>query len=665
MARTLHAEGQLGLFHPTSEWEPYTGPLPLLQNVDVAIDTETKDEGLAAERGPGWVGRQGYLCGVSVAWDDPRAVGGIRGIYLPVRHPDSVCRPLEEVLAWVVHLLTHCNCHFFNIGYDMGWLITEALHSRMNMPWPERSEDGGAMCFLADENYRSYGLDACCGRAGIPGKDETLLNEAAASIGVMRKNGSIKHGIFRMPAKYVGPYAEADAISTLRLCRTIKPVLIQEETLGAYRTEMELFPVTQDMRRRGIRVSTSKAEASQRKISLMAEEVLGTIDNPWRRKCTIDDLRSPRMLAQLFDAENIPYPLTPKTKEPSFTADWLGQLNHPLGYKVRRSRQLVDLADKFLGNYILGFEHRGRIHAEIRQLGPVTNRFAYANPPMQQMPSRDGELAPLIRDPFEPEEGEKWLAADFKGQEPRLNIHFAYLAKKEAAKHGIKMGDIDNTVEYYRTDPNPDFHTLGASMLGLSRKDAKDLNQGLSYRMGAAKLAITLHCSEELAEERWNLYHEKIPYISGIAKYAEVMARSRGYVRMIDGARRHFSLWQPKYNREGEDSSAFRADAEKRWPNQVLERAFVYQAGNGVVQGSAARQMKRAMVAVYKAGYRSLITMHDELGNSVTSAKQCREIGEIMCQAVKLVIPVTVDLEVGPTWGKAKTHYTEIFKEAA
>ena len=192
-------------------------------------------------------------------------------------------------------------------------------------------------------------------------------------------------------------------------------------------------------------------------------------------------------------------------------------------------------------------------------------------------------------------------------------------------------------------------------------KELRDFDSSIDVQPGVSVLAVTLGIPEEEANDLWHLYHERIPYISGIAKYAQLMGTTRGYIKMIDGARRHFTLWQPRGRRE-EGAYAFLPEAQRRWPGQVLERAFTYQAGNGLIQGSAARQMKRAMVNVYRAGYLPLVTMHDELGNSVSGPKACEEIGEIMCDAVKLVIPVTADLEVGPTWGKAKTNFVEFFR---
>jgi DNA polymerase I-like protein with 3'-5' exonuclease and polymerase domains len=85
-----------------------------------------------------------------------------------------------------------------------------------------------------------------------------------------------------------------------------------------------------------------------------------------------------------------------------------------------------------------------------------------------------------------------------------------------------------------------------------------------------------------------------------------------------------------------------------------LERAFTYRAMNRLMQGSGARQTKRAMVACYREGIPLLIQMHDELGASVASEAVGERIAELMRTVVKLVVPVRVDLEFGRTWGSAK-----------
>lgn len=665
MAKSAPVEGQLRLFEPASDWKPPSGPLPRLRDEIVAIDTETRDLGLAEGRGPGWVHREGYILGASVAWS-----GG--ALYVPTAHLDTENRPIEELVDWIDGLLRNCHCVFFNGPYDMGWLRTEGCTA-----WPERMEDAQAQAVMLDENWDSYSLDSCCARAGVPGKDESLLLEAAATYGIAPVKGSIKHGLWRLPAKHVGPYAEQDAVSTLQLYRTQRPMLEAEETTGAYRTEIALMRVLHEMRRRGIRISESGAEAAQVRIRQESAATLAAVSTPpiWHRRATIEDIRSPERLAEIFDAEGVKYPRTAKTGQPSFTKDFLKKCGSPVAKNIMRARQLHDLSEKFIGTYILNFTKRGRIHAEIHQLrndegGARTNRLSYSNPPLQQMPSRDAELAPVVRGSFLPEEGADWLAADFKSQEPRLTTHFAAVSQKVAAGAPwfINMRGVDDLVDYYRNDPDPDPHLFTSRILELTRRETKDLTQGLTYRMQAKKLAWHMNISLAEANKKWNLFHQRVPYIQGLAKFSEALGQERGYIRMIDGARRHFPLWQQRRNwkEEDDDSSAARLEvAQQRWPGQALERAFAYQAMNSLVQGSAARQIKKSIVECHRAGYLAMVSMHDENDFPVTSARECREIGEIMAGAVRLVVPVTCDLEVGPNWGKAKTNYLDHYREVA
>ncbi len=651
-------EGQFRLFEPTTAWTPPTH-LPRLERQVIAIDTETKDGGLAKELGPGWCyGPDGYLLGVSVAWKEG-------SIYVPVNHPETTNFSLQEVIVWCEYLLSNNRCCFFNGGYDLGW-----LHAHGCKVWPSRLEDASAMAVMLDENHDTYNLDTCCKRAGIQGKDEQQLNEAAAAYGIQPKNGSIKHGLWRLPARHVGPYAEQDATATLQLCHRLLPQLKAEGTEQAYRTEIALLQVVHGMRKRGIRINEDRVAQAKTKVLAMGAAILKQIPTPpaWQRTATIDDLRSPNTLAEIFDAEGIRYPRTPKMNLPSFTKDFLAIAPGTLGAQVRRARQVYDLADKFLGTYVEKYTYRGRIHAEIHQLkdesgGAKTLRFSYSNPPLQQMPSKDPELAPIVRDVFEAEEECDWAATDLKGQEPRLLTHFAYLSVEPARRMGIRIDGADRFRDHFCNDPNPDLHQFTANIIGLSRKATKDITQSLSYRAGYKKLAFVMNIPEAKAKEYWDTFHAGVPHIQGFAKYAELMANTHGYITMIDGARRHYPLWEPKYNQH-EKPLPLEA-AKKKWPYDKLVRAHSYQAGNSTIQGSAARQMKRAMVAVAEAGYLPMITMHDEIGNSVTSPKECKEIGELVCDAVKLVVPVTVDCEVGPTWGKATMDYRSYYREKA
>src|SRR5215510_16017769 len=146
----------------------------------IALDSETKDKGLHNKRGPGWPWRGGYITGISFAW---RAVGAIRAIYVPLRHPDSQNFDREQVIRWLqdliasdVRIVTH------NALYDWGWLRADF---GIAMPPSERLDDTSALATIVDENRQSYSLEALCKWRGLPGKDETLLEQACVLLGLV------------------------------------------------------------------------------------------------------------------------------------------------------------------------------------------------------------------------------------------------------------------------------------------------------------------------------------------------------------------------------------------------------------------------------------------------------------------------------------------------
>jgi hypothetical protein len=167
-------------------WQSPTA-LPDLRRVGlIALDVETNDEGLRADRGSSWPWHGGYICGVSVAY---RADGDIRAHYFPIRHPDSENFDPAQVFGWLKELLTSDVRVITQNGlYDFGWLRAEA---DIRMPPADRLEEIGALATLVDENLFAYGLDALCAWRGLPGKDTTLLQEAVKAAGWAPRKRSI------------------------------------------------------------------------------------------------------------------------------------------------------------------------------------------------------------------------------------------------------------------------------------------------------------------------------------------------------------------------------------------------------------------------------------------------------------------------------------------
>jgi DNA polymerase I-like protein with 3'-5' exonuclease and polymerase domains len=642
LLRTEHG-GSLGpattMFEPPTTWEPPRGELPVPSGMLVAIDIEGRDGGLARDAGPGWVYNDGHICGVSAAWD------GWSG-YVPMRHPGTECRSPEEVLGWAAELMRRNRPVFHHAAYDLPWLLHEGV------AWPEDHEDTYAACVMLDENWESYDLDSCCARAGVPGKDEAALRNAAEAFGV-----SPKSGLWRLPARHVGPYAEQDAVSTLGLWQWVVAQPDWAAIADAYRTEIRLMRAIRDMRARGIRVDVDQAARTQQRLAQMGQESRAEIARMVGRRVSAADLRSPESLGDIIQRAGVTCPLTPKTQKPSVRKEWLEKLEHPIGRLIRTARQTVDLSEKFIGTYILGSEHRGRIHAEVHQLrdedgGTRTFRLSYSQPPLQQMPSRDRVLAPLIRSIMLPEPGEWWCAPDFSQQEPRLAVHFSAMCRL----HGS-----DEAVHYYATDPLADFHTMVARLAGIPRDQAKIINLGLMYGMGIDKLAASLGMSVDDATALMSVYHVRVPWVKGLTETCSRLASDRGWIRLIDGARCHFDLWVPIRDREerplrlaeARELEEARAAHWGRSPRRLV-RAGTHKAMNRLVQGSAARQTKLAMLECHRQGIPILVQMHDELGLSTPTDERGQQVAEIMRSVVRLRVPVKVDVEYGRSWGSAK-----------
>jgi len=312
-----------------SGWRP-PADLPDLRRVGIiALDTETFDEGLREDRGSAWPWRGGYICGLGVGWRDD---SGIRAHYLPLRHPDSENFPRENVARWLKDLLASGVRIVTQNGlYDWGWLLADL---DLRMPPAERLEEIGALATLVDENRFKYSLDALCQWRGLPGKDETALREGITALGLhtgKRKKLVSQNYIYNLPAGYVGPYAEADAINTLALFESLDPLLDQEGTRDAYRLEVDLLPMVHAMRQRGIRVDQSAAEQARDNCLQKRDQALAKLSEQLGTPTGMEEISSRKWLEQTFDAQHINYPRTARVIPLSRPAKPVGWPHIPIG----------------------------------------------------------------------------------------------------------------------------------------------------------------------------------------------------------------------------------------------------------------------------------------------------------------------------------------------
>src|SRR5215510_9569010 len=651
------------------DWKP--PELPDLRNVGtLAIDTEGKDDGLAANHGSGWPWRGGHVCGASVAY---RINGEVRAHYFPLQHPDSQNFEREQVIRWLRDLIkSGVKIVTKNGLYDWGWLWADL---GIEMPPAEQLEEIDALATMVDENRYKYSLDALCAWRGFPGKDETLLLEGCDALGLIparkRKWFKPQSVLWQLPAHYVGPYAKIDAIRTLELFESLNPIVDREGTREAYELEVELLPMVHRMRRRGIRIDISAAEQARDLLLNRRDTVLAQISEKLDASVGMDEINGRKWLISTFNRFGIKYPLTDKGN-PSFKRGkrgWMQHSEHWLPPLIAAADQLDQYGDNFLQTQILGHIENGRVYGEIHPHrsdygGTRSLRFSYSHPPLQQMPRHDEELAPLIRSVFLPEEGETWASCDYSQQEFRLVVHYAVRQKLTGA---IAARDR------YVNDPNTDIHTYTSELTGgvLSRHDGKIANFMKIYGAGVEAFALQIKNPLDEAKGLYALYDEKMPFVSQLSNACKLAAQRNGFVKLFNQARRHFNLWAPGGKLEKGAGPCERDEAVRRtrdpghpWYGQRLWRAETYKALNTLIQSAAAVQTKEWMRACWREGVVPLLQMHDSLDLSVTSPEVAEMVARLGEEVIKLEVPMKVDIKYGHTWGDA-THTWEALHGSA
>jgi len=618
----------LSLFTRPSEWVPPDVFPDLSSAKEIAIDLETCDPNMES-MGPGWPRKDGYIIGYAFAVD------GWKG-YFPVAHQGGGNLDRGMVERWVREtLLLPADKIMHNAAYDMGWLMAQGFEVK------GRIIDTLIAAPLVDENRFAYSLNSLGYDYLQETKSEQGLRDAAADFGVHPKKE-----LWKLPAMYVGGYAEQDAALTLKLWQYFKIVLRKEEVESMFDLESSLLPVLIKMTSRGLRFDRDRCERTLREMRETEEALIKKV-----RKVsgTPVDIWAAASIAQAFDALGLPYPKS-ATGLPSFTKTFLDTHPHELGKLIVQARELNKTHGTFLEPYLKFSHYDGRIHPHVNQLrsddgGTVTGRLSMANPNLQQVPARHETIGPTVRSLFLPEEGEQWAALDFSSQEPRLLVHYASL---------LDLPGASTMAQAYRDNPDTDFHQMVADMAQIKRKEAKTIGLGLMYGMGKGKLAAQLDMDVDAASELMQTFHQKVPFLKGTVE--AVMRRiekpsSGGAIRTLLGRKCRFPLWEP--TQWGVHKALPYEEAQIKYGPRI-KRAMTYKGLNRLIQGSAADQTKAAMAALDKAGFTLLLQVHDEIALSVRSEDEAKEAAHIMLNAVNLEVPSKVDIEIGPSWGEAK-----------
>jgi DNA polymerase I-like protein with 3'-5' exonuclease and polymerase domains len=627
---------QMTMFGPKSEWVPPAELPDIFDAKQIAIDVETRDPNIKVN-GPGWPTGDGEVVGYAVAVADWAG-------YIPIRHLGGgnlderiVNKWLKKVFECPADKIMH------NAQYDAGWI------RRMGFKLNGRIIDTMLVAALLDENRFSYSLNALCYDLLGKIKTEKTLQEAAREFGL-----DPKAEMWKMPAMYVGPYAQNDAEITLELWNYLSTQLTKEDLWHIADLELKLLPCLIDMTWRGVRIDQDRVERTRNMLLKKEKDIVKQIKSVAGMEV---ELWAAASISKAFDKLSIAYPKTEKGA-PSFTKSFLTDHPHELAQLIVQARNLNKTSGTFINTIMKHCRTDGRIHGHINQIrsddgGTVSGRISMSNPNLQQIPARDPELGPMIRSLFLPEEGEQWAAIDFSQQEPRILVHYAHLYNKS---QGGGMRGVEEFVEAYRNDPDMDFHTMVAEMACIARKQAKTINLGMMYGMGVNKLSEQLDIDVEDAKGLVKQYHERVPFVKGLMNGVQARLnnkKSGGSVRSLLGRKCRFDLWEPDTFAMNK-ALPYKEAIDEYGETTRLKRAYTYKALNRLIQASAADMTKQSMVNMYEQGHVPLIQIHDEIAISVKDRAAAENIANIMENAVPLEIPSKCDIEIGPSWGEAK-----------
>ena len=633
----------LGFELPKSDWRP-PARIPDLSNEKIiAIDTEVKDP-LLTSKGPGWHRGDGYICGISVAYS-----GGCA--YLPLAHfgdtrdgsYDRTGLDLDLVRDMLFgRIAPDAELVFANAQYDLGWLRYHGI----DLTHFKIRDIQIAECLLDEEPAYGYGLDALAQHYLGEQKEEGVLQAAARAYGVHPKKE-----MWRLPARYIGPYAEADARQTREIYLKQKPLLEADGLWDLFELESDIIPIFSKMNAQGIAVDIEKAQRVNDGL-LRTEK---SIKEDLARR-GIGNANAPYDIARYCDRNGIAYPRTNPTPnfpegQPSFTKEFLAHTDVGVFPLIRAAREISKIRSEYVERDLLLDAVGGRVYPNFVQMasdegGARSGRIACKKPNVQQIPKRSGfkvdpetfvqssdksaiKLGAVVRSLYVPNSGECWCKLDYSSQEPRILVHYS-----------LKLGlsGAQRAAEFFAQGKKL-YDFLQESLPSVEYSTIKNLYLGRCYGMGINKMAHTIGTDPEECRRILRELDAKAPFIGLLDERVKSAVSRRGYLRTLLGRKRRFTTWECPHT--GRTSRTRKAG---------YRRAYTHKALNALIQGSAADQAKLGILETFKAGYLPLLTLHDEGDWSVGSDKEVKELQEIMENVVKLELPTVCDPEVGPHW---------------
>lgn len=401
-----------------------------------------------------------------------------------------------------------------------------------------------------------------------------------------------------------------------------------------YDIEMPLVKVLFDMEMQGVKVDLEKLTAYGKELDGLIEEVAQKV---YDLAGEIFNINSPKQLGViLFEKMDIPPVKKTKTGY-STAAEVLEKLkdSYPIVEYILAYRQYTKLKSTYVEGLIAVMTPEHKIHSSFNQTITATGRISSTEPNLQNIPIKL-EMGKRIRELFVPTSLEYiFLDADYSQIELRV---LAAMAGDENLIQAFNEG-----VDIHTLTASQVFHVPFEDVTPLERSNAKAVNFGIVYGIGAFSLSEDLKITQKEAAAYIEGYFEKYPKIKDYLDECVSFARDHGYVKTLFNRKRDI----PEINAK----------------NFNLREFGKRKAMNTPIQGTAADIIKLAMVHVHQAlkeaqlKSKMVLTVHDELLLEVYKPEQetvAKLLKEKMEQAVSLKVAMSVDVHSGENWLAAK-----------
>lgn len=432
------------------------------------------------------------------------------------------------------------------------------------------------------------------------------------------------------------PYAAQDADVTLQLHHVLWPKIVKDDDLRCVLTDIEfpLVHVLAQMERNGVMIDADLLHQQSKELAKKIQQIEESV---YKLAGCVFNLASPKQLQEILYVK-LKLPILSKTPKgaPSTAEEVLQELafTYELPKMILQYRSLTKLKSTYADalpkqiNIITG-----RVHTSYNQAITSTGRLSSTEPNLQNIPIRTQE-GRRIRKAFIAPSGYRIISADYSQVELRIMAH---LSQDKGLLAAFEKG-----ADIHRATAAEVFGIAIDQVTSDQRRHAKAINFGLIYGMSSFGLSKQLSIERNLAQKYMDLYFSRYPGVKFYMETIREIAKKQGYVETLLGRR----LYVPEIH------------ATNLQRKRAAERAAI----NAPMQGTAADIIKIAMIELHawlqkkEIDAKMIMQVHDELvfevaKNDIDHATS--HIEKAMTHAVKLAVPLVVNINVGDNWDEA------------